>query len=829
MRVQITKMPLGKAAYGKQVQGSLSLNPGAFGGADYKSSKGSAYTGVKETVDEVPREEANLEAEGGETAFGPISGQSIPDHLKIRGKRHSEGGVPLNLPDDTFIFSDTASLKINDPSVLAMFNKTPKKGGYTPAELAKPYNINKYKSILLDPDTSKLERDTATIMIKNYIMKLGALALVQESMKGFPQGVPEMAKPYMEANGISEEDLMPELKEQADALEQAMASGQQTGMPQEQNPMMAQEMQQMAPEQAMQADQAMLEQSQGAPAYPEQMPSGAPVASPEMMAQMAGQGQMPPQQMMPEQGMPPQPGMMQYGGIPYAMYGMEMGGYDFPYHPEQMAMGGMPKFGGPGDSQVTTNTTSATITDPAVLKKEYQTGKHTAGTAQAGKTYVDIGDGISGIGTESGTDVAWSYSGNGGGNWNPTRQQALDQYCKNMQNPKSKLFYGVDHVKIAEANFGYLKNSKNPKDQAEYAAIVEKLKGCKAGGKQTTYEYVKKTEPGETPCLCLNKDGSVYKDANGNTKEAPKDANGVCQPNDPTCGGETETIMCRCTDPVTGEVKEFPIEREEECICQDGSRGQVGGGDNPHWSVPAKTNIMRNALMQVNPAPSNVVLPGRAQAQGAYEEYQTKVDTAQAAVNSLQNAVMTGMAGATGAKQAQMKDLLGKSLRASMDAVAGVQSRNVDRQRETNVQSATVDNANMLARNTIMNQGLALQKNDKDTLTGNKNKRLFNTMGAVIEADKEMGARQNMNVLTPQYASEYDYGFITPTGVEKPLTGATGATLEDRIQHYLGRTGDYAQAFDMAYKEARLKSQFGGQRMGNGGYVLASNVFPFLL
>jgi len=836
-------MPLGKAAYGKQVQGSLSLNPGAFGGADYKASKGSAYTGVKETVDEVPREEANLEAEGGETAFGPISGQSIPDHLKIRGKRHSEGGVPLNLPDDTFIFSDTASLKINDPSVLAMFNKTPKKGGYTPAELAKPYNINKYKSLLLDPDTSKLERDTATIMIKNYIMKLGALALVQESMKGFPQGVPEMAKPYMEANGISEEDLMPELKEQADALEQAMASGQQTGMPQEQNPMMAQEMQQMAPEQAMQADQAMLEQSQGAPAYPEQMPSGAPVASPEMMAQMAGQGQMPPQQMMPDQGMPPQPGMMQYGGMPYAMYGMEMGGYDFPYDPNQMAYGGVPKFdgtensqvsGGPGNGVTVNSSSSSTpISDSKKLGEAYKTGKYQTGQKKTGETYYNVegAPNVQGRGYVEGKDVEWSYSGNtGGGNWNPTRQQAIDQYCKNMQNPKSKLFYGVAAEIIAEKNFGYLKNSKNPKDQQEYAAIVEKLRGCKAGGAQEKFEFVTEEKPGETPCLCLNADGSVFKDANGNTKPAPKDpTTGECITNDPSCGGGDESIICRCTDPVTGEVKEFPIEKEEECICQDGSRGQVGGGDNPHWSVPAKTNVMRNALMQVNPAPSNVVLPGRAQAQGAYEEYQTKVDTAQAAVNSLQNAVMTGMAGATGAKQAQMKDLLGKSLRASMDAVAGVQSRNVDRQRETNVQSATVDNANMLARNTIMNQGLALQKNDRDTLTANKNKRLFNTMGAVMEADREMGARQNMNVLTPQYASEYDYGFITPTGVEKPLTGASGATLEDRIQHYLGRTGDYAQAFDMAYKEARLKSQFGGQRMGNGGYVLASNVFPFLL
>ena len=217
MRVRIKQLPLDKAAYGKQVEGSLSLQPGAFGGADYRESDKKSYGGVNESMSAVPRDEANLEAEGGETAFGPISGQSIPDHIKITGKRHHEGGVPLNLPDDTFVFSDTASLKINDQSILAMFNKTPKKGGHTPAELAKPYNISKYKGILLDPDTGKLERNTATIMIKNYIMKLGALALVQESMKGFPQGIPEMARPYMEANGISEEDLMPELKEQADA------------------------------------------------------------------------------------------------------------------------------------------------------------------------------------------------------------------------------------------------------------------------------------------------------------------------------------------------------------------------------------------------------------------------------------------------------------------------------------------------------------------------------------------------------------------------------------------------------------------------------------
>ena len=228
---------------------------------------------------------------------------------------------------------------------------------------------------------------------------------------------------------------------------------------------------------------------------------------------------------------------------------------------------------------------------------------------------------------------------------------------------------------------------------------------------------------------------------------------------------------------------------------------------------------------------SNVVLTPRAQVEGAYEEYQTKVDTAQAAVNALQNAVMTGMAGATGAKQAQMKDLLGKGLRASMDAVAGVQSRNVDRQRETNVQKATIDNANMLANTNIMNPALQGQKNDRAKEIANENKRLFNTMGATIAGIDRMADIQKINTRTPQFAGDYENEFVYNTGVEKPFTGAGGgSSLEDRITYYAGKTGDYNKAFDMAYKEARLnKSMYGGQRMANGGYVLASNIYPFLL
>jgi hypothetical protein len=55
-----------------------------------------------------------------------------------------------------------------------------------------------------------LDRKTAELMLKNFTLKLGALALAQESKKGFPQGIPAVAKPYMQAMGIKEEDVLPD-------------------------------------------------------------------------------------------------------------------------------------------------------------------------------------------------------------------------------------------------------------------------------------------------------------------------------------------------------------------------------------------------------------------------------------------------------------------------------------------------------------------------------------------------------------------------------------------------------------------------------------------
>ena len=175
----------------------------------------------KKTLRAVPREQANLEAEKGETALIPdVDG--LPAHYRIGGKRHYAGGTPLNLPDDSFIFSDTSGMKIKDQKVLDEFNMSKKKGGYTPAQIAEKYDINKYREVLADPTSDKLARETSEKMIASYNVKLAKLALIQESKKGFPDGIPTVALPYLAVNAVEPKDVLP-LK-QGEPNEEAMES-----------------------------------------------------------------------------------------------------------------------------------------------------------------------------------------------------------------------------------------------------------------------------------------------------------------------------------------------------------------------------------------------------------------------------------------------------------------------------------------------------------------------------------------------------------------------------------------------------------------------------
>lgn len=290
MKVRIKKLPQARTGY--QVQGSLANDVPAMGGADYNTYIGKPKLRASKYITAVPREEANLEAEGGETVYGDINGDGMPEHKTIKGPRHSGGGVPLNLPDDTFIYSDFRGMNIKEPEFLQMFGKGKSgKKSYTPAELAKQYDIEKYRKILQDPDSDHIDRKTAELMIKNYQTKLAALALVQEGKKGFPQGMPAVAQPMTAENQYTEETFVdPSIKQFEGQIDDKIKQAEEIQNTEEQDPDFAQQY-----------------------AQAEEMNEGQPIAQPT------------------------------------AQYGMAMGGYDFPYEediPEAeygMAMGANPR------------------------------------------------------------------------------------------------------------------------------------------------------------------------------------------------------------------------------------------------------------------------------------------------------------------------------------------------------------------------------------------------------------------------------------------------------------------------------------------------------
>ena len=168
---------------------------------------------VRTSLGPVDRQFANVETEGGETVYLPNK-EGLPAHYKINGPRHFEGGVPMSIPPDSFIYSDTASMRIKDPELQAEFGMPIKKKGYTPAEISKRYDINKYRKILVDPNSDKLQVNTAEQVIANYEVKLAKLALIQESMKGFPNGIPLVAIPYIAKYQLEASQFLPtELRE----------------------------------------------------------------------------------------------------------------------------------------------------------------------------------------------------------------------------------------------------------------------------------------------------------------------------------------------------------------------------------------------------------------------------------------------------------------------------------------------------------------------------------------------------------------------------------------------------------------------------------------
>lgn len=142
----------------------------------------SPYSHTGRELPEVPEGTPDaIVVEKQEQVMGDFNGDGMPVLMGTNVGTHDSGDdLTTVVPDGSFVFSDTPSLKIKDPQILAIFGM---KSAATPAQIAKKYDLQKYKKILDDPDRSEIDKNTARLMYQNCIDKLNLLASIQEDMK----------------------------------------------------------------------------------------------------------------------------------------------------------------------------------------------------------------------------------------------------------------------------------------------------------------------------------------------------------------------------------------------------------------------------------------------------------------------------------------------------------------------------------------------------------------------------------------------------------------------------------------------------------------------
>lgn len=131
--------------------------------------------------------EPNVEVEGKEHIQLP-NGFS----QEIQGKKHSEGGIPINLPQGTKIFSEKLKVPVSflkeaialDPKNQMLKSlKLPKTGKVSYADLAKKFETKKYVDLLNSKDADAIQMTTAQLMIQQNNAKLEELFGLQEQNK----------------------------------------------------------------------------------------------------------------------------------------------------------------------------------------------------------------------------------------------------------------------------------------------------------------------------------------------------------------------------------------------------------------------------------------------------------------------------------------------------------------------------------------------------------------------------------------------------------------------------------------------------------------------
>ena len=271
-----------------------------------------AYSEVNKSLKPVPRDEANLEAEKGETVLTDMNNDGDFELYEITGKRHSSGGTPLKLPPQSFVFSDTQKMKLEKDELAELGLDQKKK--ITPADASKNYGLNEFIEKLDNEYDDPISKETAQYMLDKNKMKLSQLAFLQESKKEFKEGVPLASYPYIQEQGIDPIQFSSQVEQisKEEAEKRAIA---QMPVDMQQKIMELRSFMQQVTQKDMKQNQDLNHQmAMGQPPMGQMpQPQGMPPMGPPQQEMMAQGPQMPPQQPMmpPQQPMIPPPAMAQ--------------------------------------------------------------------------------------------------------------------------------------------------------------------------------------------------------------------------------------------------------------------------------------------------------------------------------------------------------------------------------------------------------------------------------------------------------------------------------------------------------------------------------------
>jgi len=210
---------------------------------------------VRFSLSGVPREDANIEAEGGETVLTDLNNNGDFGLYNITGPRHSQGGVPMFLPEQSFIYSDTPKLKFSKDEMSEFDMGGSRK---TPAQISKKFGLNNYYAELDSQFSDNISSRSAELMLKKNMEDLSKLSFMQEAKKNFEDGVPLASHPFLLSQGLDPLEFTANVEQismqqaQNNAFEQ-LPSDQQDQLRMLQQMLAQAEQQQSMPAQNMQA------------------------------------------------------------------------------------------------------------------------------------------------------------------------------------------------------------------------------------------------------------------------------------------------------------------------------------------------------------------------------------------------------------------------------------------------------------------------------------------------------------------------------------------------------------------------------------------------